>query len=176
MASEAADQLGLDRVLFIPVSSPPHKEVAHDPGPEVRLQLCELATEGDERFEVSRIELDRGGESYTVETLRALTAAHPDDELFFIAGADIAGIFWTGWREPEEILRLATLAVGEREGVLRRDISEQMRGADVTFFDMPRIDVSSSDLRRRLRAGRCVRYLLSDRVIQHISSERLYSE
>ena len=70
-ASEAADQLGLDRVVLMPVFSPPHKDVPEDPGPEVRLELCELAVAGDERFEVSRLELDRGGASFTVVSSRS---------------------------------------------------------------------------------------------------------
>jgi nicotinate-nucleotide adenylyltransferase len=180
-ASEAADQLGLDRVVLMPVFSPPHKEVPEDPGPEVRLELCELAAAGDERLEVSRLELDRGGPSFTVDTLRELHARHPEHDLIFIVGGDMAVSLPT-WKEPRTVLELAKLAIAERSGALRRDIVERLTaeyGEDVTerldFFDMPRMDVSSSDIRRRVAAGRTIRYLVPDAVADHIARRGLYA-
>src|SRR3954465_15237433 len=108
MAQEAHDQLGLDRVLFVPVAVPPHKEAHDDPGPEARVRLCELAVAGDDRFAVSRIEVDRGGASYTVDTLRELHAQSSGDDLTFIVGGDMAYSL-PSWREPEALLEQATL-------------------------------------------------------------------
>jgi nicotinate-nucleotide adenylyltransferase len=179
MASEAHAQLGLDRVVFVPVSTPPHKVVDEDPGPEERLALVALAVEGDERFAVSRIELERPGPSYTVDTLREIHASAPGDDLTFIVGGDNAQSLPT-WREPEEVLSLATLAVAEREGILRDDIAERvahLHGGDrLSFFDMPRLDVSSSALRRRVRAGRPIRYLVPRAVEARIAARGLYRE
>jgi nicotinate-nucleotide adenylyltransferase len=177
MAQEARAQLGLDCVLLIPVAIPPHKELPDDPGPEVRLGLCEAAVAGDEGFAVSRIELDRGGASFTVDTLREIHATAPGDDLTFIVGADVAqGL--TSWREPEQVLELATLAVAEREGIARQDIADRvaaLRGADrLAFFDMPRIDISSSAIRRRVRDGRPIRYLVPDAVRVAIDDQELY--
>lgn len=181
-ASEAADQLALDRVLLVPAAEPPHKEVEHDPGAETRAELCELAVEGDTRLAVSRIELERPGRSFTVETLRALHAARGGGEqveLTFIVGGDMALSLPT-WREPEEILRLARLAVAERSGVARRDILERLEATlgDVTdridFFAMPRLDLSSSQIRRRIADGRSVRYLVPDVVAERIVARGLY--
>jgi len=177
MAQEALDQLGLDRVVLMPVSRPPHKEAADDPGPEARLELCRLAVAGDERLAVSALEIERGGASYTADTLRELHARQPEQELTFIVGGDMAHSL-PAWREPEAVLSLARLAVAEREGVRREDIATQLselhRGDRVVFFDMPRIDVSSSSIRRRVAEGRPVRYLVPDAVADAIGDHHLY--
>ena len=180
-ASEAADQLGLDRVILMPVFSPPHKEVPEDPGPAVRLELCELAVAADARLEVSRLELDRGGASFTVDTLRELHARHPEHELIFIVGGDMAVSLPT-WKDPRAVLELSKLAIAERSGALRRDVIERLTaeyGENVTerldFFDMPRMDISSSEIRRRVAAGRTIRYRVPDAVADHIASRSLYA-
>jgi len=179
MAQEAYDQLGLERVVLMPVSSPPHKEALEDPGPEARLALCELAVAGDERFEVSAMEVERGGASYTVATLRELHARAPEHELTFIVGGDMAHSL-PAWQEPEALLSLARLAVAEREGVRREDISRRLAPLAppdrVVFFDMPRIDVSSSSLRRRIADGRPIRYLVPDAVAAEIEASGLYRQ
>ena len=177
MAQEAHAQLGLDRVVLMPVASPPHKDLDDDPGPEARFELCRLAVAKDDRLAVSRLELDRGGASYTADTLRAIHARSPGDELTFIVGGDMAASLPT-WREPEAILELATLAVAEREGIRRRDIAEAvapLAGADrITFFDLPRIDVSSSAVRARVRGGRPIRYWVPDDVARMIGARGYY--
>jgi nicotinate-nucleotide adenylyltransferase len=177
-ASEAADQLGLDRVLLTPVFIAPHKRAEQDPGADVRLDLCRLAVEGDERLGVCDLEVRRGGSSYTIDTLRELHAGTPEDDLTFIVGGDIA-LGLPSWREPEQVLELATLAVAERDGVLRADIVEQLAAQlpgtpAPVFFDMPRVDISSSQVRRRVAAGRSIRYLVSDPVAERIARGRLY--
>jgi nicotinate-nucleotide adenylyltransferase len=176
-AQEALDQLGLDVVVLMPVAVPPHKEAEEDPGAEVRLALCEAAAVGDERLAVSRLEIDREGPSYTVDTLREIHATSPGDELTFIVGGDMAASL-PQWRAPEEILALATLAVAERGETRRDDIADQLRGLAgaqrVRFFSMPRVDVSSTDIRARVRAGRSIRYLVPDDVARQIGVRRLY--
>ena len=175
-AQEAHAQLDLDVVLWIPTNVPPHKEAPEDPGGRARLALCEAAIAGDARFEVSRIELERAGPSYTVDTLRLLSDQAPEDELIFIAGGDMARSL-PSWREPEQVLSMATFAVAERAGAARHDIAEQLRAlsdAEVTFFAMPRIDLSSSDVRRRVAEGRPIRYLVPDAVAGEIERQGLY--
>ena len=177
MAQEAREQLGLDRVVLMPVAVPPHKEADGDPGADVRLELARLAAAGEEGVEVSTAEIDRGGASFTVDTLGELHERYPEQELTFIVGADMAHSL-PAWREPERILELARLAVAEREGIARDDIAERLAplhdGSRVTFFDMPRIDVSSSDIRRRVAEGRSVRHLVPDPVAQAIADRDLY--
>jgi nicotinate-nucleotide adenylyltransferase len=176
-AQEAHFQFGLDRVVFMPVFQPPHKEVESDPGVEHRVELCRLAFADDPRFEVSRLEADTPGRSFTVDTLKRLHASNPDDDLTFIVGGDMAYALPT-WYEPEAVLSLATLGVAEREGVGRADITEHLAGlagADrIRFFDMPRLDISSSLIRRRVAAGHPLRYLVPDPVAAYIDSEGLY--
>lgn len=175
-ASEACDQLGLDRVIWVPAHTPPHKEVGPGaPTPAERAELCRLATAGDPRFSVSEIEIARGGASYTVDTLTQLREQHPGDELVFIVGADTALSLPT-WREPEQVCRLAALGIAGRQGVLRRDIVERLAELPVRleFFEMPRVDISSSEIRRRLAGGQTVDYLVPPAVAEHLRRGSLY--
>jgi nicotinate-nucleotide adenylyltransferase len=179
MAQEALDQLDLDRVVLMPVAVPPHKEAAEDPGAAARVELCRLAVAGDERLDVSTLEVERGGASFTVDTLRELHDLEPEHDLTFIVGGDMAQSL-PAWREPEAILGLARLAVAEREGVRREDIARRLDplhdGDRVVFFDMPRIDVSSSSIRRRVAEGRPIRYLVPDAVAEAVAERGLYRQ
>jgi len=178
-AQEAHAQLGLDRVLFLPVHAPPHKEAVGDPGVEVRVALCEAAVAGDARFAVSRAEADVPGRSYTVDTLNRLHDACPEDQLTFIVGGDMAASL-PQWREPQAILELCTIGAAARDGVGRAEVLErldrELPGASsrIRFFDMPRIDISSTLIRRRVAAGEPVRYLVPDGVAATIEREGLY--
>jgi nicotinate-nucleotide adenylyltransferase len=178
-AQEAHAQLGLDRVLLLPVHTPPHKQADGDPGAEVRVALCEAAVAGDERFGVSRAEADVPGRSYTVDTLNRLHEARPEDQLTFIVGGDMAASL-PQWREPQAILELCTIGAAARDGVGRDAVLERLErelpGASsrIEFFDMPRIDISSTLIRRRVAAGEPVRYLVPDGVAATIEREGLY--
>lgn len=176
-AQEAHEQLGLHRVLLMPAGVPPHKAADDDPGGARRAELCRLAVGDDERFEVSELELRRDGPSYTVDTLRALGDQRPDDELTWVVGGDMAASLGD-WHEPEEILRLAAIAVAERAGAGRDRIAARvssLRGAErIAYLDMPRIDVSSSLVRERVGAGRSIRYLVPDAVARAIVVGGLY--
>jgi nicotinate-nucleotide adenylyltransferase len=177
-AQEALIQLELDKVVFVPVGQAPHRELQGDPGAEERLEMVELAIADDERFEASRVELDRDGPSYTSDTLRALRAASPDDELFLILGGDQAAALGS-WHEPEKVLELATVVVFERMSWGRNAIIikiGRMPGAErVRYLDMPLIQVSSSAIRRRVREGTPIRYLVPDKVADYIQEKGLYA-
>lgn len=176
-AQEAYLHLGLDRVMFIPARIPPHKPVEDEPGVEHRLELCRLAVRGDERFAVSDVEVARDGPSYTVDTLEELTSRAPDSELFLILGGDIAAGL-PDWHEPEKVLSLSTLAIAERPGTTRGQIEAalgRLRGGDrARFFPMPTIDLSSTEIRRRARAGQPIRYIVPDAVAAYIRDNQLY--
>jgi nicotinate-nucleotide adenylyltransferase len=176
-AQEAHSEVGLDVVVFVPVGQAPHRTIDQDPGPEVRFTMCEHATSADGRFAVSRIEIDREGPSYTVDTLRELRRTRPDDEFFFILGGDQAARLPV-WHEPAEVLSLVSLAVAERAEHLREEILEAVHSvsgdAEVVFFDMPRIDVSSTLVRARAAAGKPIRYLVPDKVANYIGAQSLY--
>jgi nicotinate-nucleotide adenylyltransferase len=176
-AQEAVLKLGLERLLFVPMGQAPHREIEQDPGPEARVEMIELAVEDDERFEVSRVEVDREGPSYTSETLRALSEEGGNDELVLVLGGDQAASL-PKWHEPEEVLRLATIAVVPRTGYHREAIAvniASLKGAaGVRFFDMPRIDVSSTLVRHRVADGKPIRHLVPDKVIGYIEEHGLY--
>jgi nicotinate-nucleotide adenylyltransferase len=172
-AQEAHTQLGLDVVVFVPVGVAPHREIAGDPGAEARFTMCEQATSQDERFSVSRIEIDRPGPSYTVDTLRELHRRSPDDELLLILGGDQAAAL-RSWHAADEVLALATIAVAERSGHRREQIAEAVGSDDLVFFDMPRIDISSTMVRARAAAHQPIRYLVPDKVAEYIAARSLY--
>ena len=175
-AQEALAQLELDRVLLVPVNEPPHKGIEADPGVDQRVELCRRAVAGEDWIEVSRVEADVTGPSYTVDTLRRLHERSPGEDLTFIVGGDMALSLPT-WREPEAILELAELGVAEREGVRRADIVDRLSGLGgdrIRFFEMPRLDISSSLIRRLVAAGRPIRYLVPDAVAEYIGETGLY--
>jgi nicotinate-nucleotide adenylyltransferase len=176
-AQEAYLQLHLDRVILMPARVPPHKPVDDEPGSEHRLALCRLAVDGDERLVVSDLEMQREGPSYTVDTLEELHSQTPDSELFLILGGDVAAGL-PGWHQPERVLSLANIAVAKRRGTSRASVDaalHRLRGGERTqFFRMPRIAVSSTMIRRRVRAGEPIRYLVPDAVAGYIHEHSLY--
>ena len=176
-ACRALEVLGLDRVELMPARLPPHKAAGEDPGAEHRLAMCSLAVRDCEGVGVSRLELDREGPSYTVDTLRALHAAEPGDQLTFIVGGDMARSLPT-WREPETILELATLAVAERGPADREAITAalgNLSGSERTrFLDVPPMDVSSSLVRERAAAGQPIDALVPPAVHAYIAEHGLY--
>jgi nicotinate-nucleotide adenylyltransferase len=176
-AQEASVSLGLDRVLLIPARVPPHKPVEDEPGAEHRLELCRLAAAGDPRLEVSALEIKRPGTSFTVDTLLELHARAPDSELFLILGSDVAAGL-PAWRSPERLLELSTPAVAQRAGTPAQAVSDALErlagGQRARFFPMPTIEISSTMIRRRVRACESVKYLTPDPVCEYIARAGLY--
>ena len=164
LARAAKEELGLDRVLLIPANKSPHKADTKPATAEDRLKMAQLAIDSEEGFEVSDTELRRPAPSYTIDTLRELRTLHPRDEFVLLIGGDNAATFDT-WREPDEIRRLAQIAVLDRAG-------------HAVAGDWPivrrLVDISSTDLRARVAAGRSIRYLTPDPVCDYIHSYRLY--
>ena len=164
LARAAREELGLDRVVFIPAHLSPHKTDSKPATSEDRLAMVRLAIDGEDGFAASDIELQRPAPSYTVDTLRELRAAHPEDELLLLIGADNVAKFDT-WREPQEIRRLAQIAVLDR-------------GAHRTPHDWPvvrrLVDISSTDIRARVAEGRSIRYLTPGPVCDYIATHGLY--
>ena len=166
VAQDVLEALDLDRILFVPARVPPHKAGRKiSPAPR-RLEMVRAMIRGNDSFEVTEVELRRSGPSFTVDTLAHFRETHPEAEIFFILGADQAASFDT-WEEPERVARLATLAVMNRAG-----IGPPPEG----FLSVPvtRIDVSATEIRDRVRAGRSIRYLVPDAVREIIERNRLY--
>ncbi len=176
-AQEAYRELDLDQVMLIPAGVPPHKPVEDEPGAEHRLELCRLAVGDDDRFTVSDLELRRDGPSFTVDTLEVLKSQSPSDDLFLILGGDIAAGL-PKWHEPERVLELATVAIAKRRGTAKAAVDQalaQLKGGErARFFQMPRIGISSTMVRRRVRAGQPIRYFVPDGVMHYIETHGLY--
>ncbi|OBJ87616.1 nicotinic acid mononucleotide adenylyltransferase [Mycobacterium asiaticum] len=176
-ASEVADKFQLDEVVFVPSGQPWQKD-RQVSAAEDRYLMTVIATASNPRFSVSRVDIDRGGPTYTKDTLRDLHTLNPDAELYFITGADaLASILsWQGW---EELFGLARFIGVSRPGYeLRNDhiieaIGELAEGT-LTLYEIPALAISSTDCRRRAHERRPLWYLMPDDVVQYVSKRRLY--
>jgi nicotinate-nucleotide adenylyltransferase len=161
----------------MPAGAPPHKPIAQDPGAGRRVQMCRLLLEGVAGVSVCTLELERDGPSYTVDTLRAVHESHPQAELTFIVGADIAGTL-PAWHEAGELLEIAELAVAARPGSDRDGLLEALAPigdpARVRFLDAPLLDVSSSAVRERAGAGEPIEPLVGAGIAGYIAEHGLY--
>jgi nicotinate-nucleotide adenylyltransferase len=175
-AEEARMRFCLGRVIFIPTGAPPHKHYDGMASPEDRYEMTRLAIADNPFFCISRMETDRTGDSYTVDTLRALKADNPDSELFLIMGFDSI-LDFPNWRKPLEISTLCTIIVVNRPGYERNSIGELPDKIirSMQMLDMTLLDISATDIRARIRAGRSVFYLLPEAVRGYIASRDLYS-
>ena len=177
LAQEAAFQLGLGEVILVPAGEAPHKRIDPEPGRKVRLEMTRLAAAEDGMLEASDVETAREGPSFTFRTLELLREARPGDEPVFLMGADVAaGI--EEWRRPERVLELARLGVATRQGTAARDAEAAVgrlggKGR-MEIVDMPEIGVSSSGIRSRVGAGRPIRHLVPDAVVDLIAERGLY--
>lgn len=168
VASEVCAVLDLDRVIVIPARQQPFKDSTGHATPEQRVAMCRLAVEGDDRLEVSDVDIARGGVTYTVDTLADIAAAHPGAELFFIAGADAVSRL-SEWREPSRLMELATFV-----GVGRQGHPAPALTPPHVVVETPEVGVSSTEVRRRRRTGEPVRYLVPDAVATYIAQNALY--
>lgn len=177
VAQDAWSRIPLDRVLFVPAAQPPHKLRGVRTAAPVRLEMVRAAIADDDHFGATDLELERAGPSFTVDTLRELSAQQPGAELFLLLGADQFRELAT-WREPAAIAELATLVLVPRavidSGRVIADARAALPTARIVELDAPRLDVSSTDIRRRAAAGEPIRYLVPDGVRRIIERERLY--
>ena len=172
-ASEVAHRFDLDRVVFVPTGQPWQKSDRRVSAPEDRYLMTVIATAADDRFSVSRVDVDRGGPTYTVDTLRDITEALGDEhDYHFITGADALGEILS-WREPEEVLRLAHLVGVTRPGHVLTDPG--LAPGRVTLLEIPALAISSSDIRDRVARGEPIRYLVTPGVEAYISKVGLYA-
>ena len=168
-ASEVAQSFDLDEVVFVPTGMPWQKTKVTEG--EHRYLMTVIATASNPRFTVSRVDIDRDGPTYTIDTLRDLKAARPDAELFFITGADaIAQIL--GWRNHDELWELAHFVAVSRPGHVLS--TEGLPSEDVSQLEVPALAISSTDCRARVREGHPVWYLVPDGVVQYIAKHHLY--
>jgi nicotinate-nucleotide adenylyltransferase len=175
-AEEVMAELGLDNVVFIPSGTPPHKSYPSMASALERYEMALLATVDNERFEISRVEIDRPGMSYTFDTLKAMRNLFPESDLFFITGVD-AVLEIEQWREPFEIPLLCALVVVKRPGYDDDKLGKlpaKIRSSMIEI-NSAMLEISSTDIRRRVHEGQCIRYLVPDAVCAYIIKNDLYS-
>ena len=178
MADQVRDAVGLDAVLIMPTGNSVFKKDQHVTDASARLEMCRRAASYNPYFDVSSIEVDRGGDTYTVDTLRQMRKHYPDNvEFYFITGSDAAATIWK-WRGVAEVAQLAHLVVAVRPGFELDDETTKSIG-DAADFDLicvevTALDVSSSDIRQRFHEGRSARYLVPGPVFSYIRSKNLY--
>ncbi|MFY8027433.1 MAG: nicotinate-nucleotide adenylyltransferase [Aquiluna sp.] len=168
-ASEAADAFSLDEVIFVPTGNPGNKTAISSP--EHRYLMTVIATAANPRFTVSRVDIDRPGITYTIDTLTELSRARPEADLYFISGADaIAQIL--AWKEVDSIWSLAHFVAVTRPGHQLQ--LPQVKEARITQLEVPALSISSTDIRNRAAAGKPIWYLVPDGVVQYIAKHKLY--
>jgi nicotinate-nucleotide adenylyltransferase len=174
-AEEAQVQFALDAVVFVPTGHPWMKEDRRVSPPEDRYLMTVIATASNPRFQVSRVEIDREGPTYTVDTLRLLGAENPDAELYFITGAD-AMLEILEWKDPEEVLSIAHFIAATRPGydLERFESAAPTHTANVSLMTIPALAISSTDIRKRVHEGRPIRYLVPEGVKSYVEKAGLY--
>jgi len=181
LAECCREQCRLDRVWFLPAAVPPHKQGRQLTPAAARIEMLQLAIAGHEGFAVDRYEVDRGGVSYTVDTLRHFRGEDPGGELFLLMGADMLHDL-PQWREADKICQLAILVVARRPGVGELDFGcltglaspERIELARRHQVDMPQIGLSSTEIRRRVAEGLSIRYYSPRAVEKYIETHQLY--
>lgn len=171
-AERAVEQVGFDHLLFVPAAVPPHKRDHTPEEGKHRLQMLLRSVQGSSRLRVSSIELERGGVSYTVDTLRQLSAIHPGSALSFIMGMDMLADF-PNWKSRDEILEMAEILVLTRPDFPLPKLEHRLKDR-VRICRIPDVGVSSSEIRRRVKEGKSIRYMVVDAVEQYIVKRRLY--
>jgi nicotinate-nucleotide adenylyltransferase len=169
-AELAVDQFELDKLIFVPAYQSPLKSRADVSNPEHRLAMVKLAIKNNPKFDISTIELDRQGLSYTIDTVRHFKKEFDLSELYLLIGGDQFEQFEL-WRDPEEILSSARLVVMHRPNENR---SSMPFDAQIEYLKMPLLDISATDIRRRVAAGESIRYQVPDVVREHIEKHQLY--
>ena len=180
VAEEAREALGLERILFVPAGRPPHKPGRRISPVEHRVAMVELAIADNPAFALSRVEVERPGPSYTVDTVAGLLESDPSAPVLTVIVSAEQFVDFMDWHEPERLLRLARLAVVPRAGYAtlgRSFVAEHFPGLEdrVTFLDGPHLGVSATDIRERAAAGRSIRYLVPPAVAAYIGDHALYT-
>ncbi|WP_406616374.1 nicotinate-nucleotide adenylyltransferase [Candidatus Caldatribacterium sp.] len=174
-AEEVRDYFGLEEVVFVPSGRPPHKIGQKITDPEHRYLMVVLATITNPYFSVSRVEIERPGPSYSIDTVRYFKSLWGEDtEIYFITGADAFAQIST-WNNPEELLRLCTFVAASRPGYRLQQLEEPFKDR-VKIIEVSALAISSSEIRRRVKRGESIKYLLPEAVENYIYKNRLYRD
>ncbi|WP_071460199.1 nicotinate-nucleotide adenylyltransferase [Bacillus massilinigeriensis] len=167
IANEVYSKLELDLVWFMPNNKPPHKSMTGNASKNDRLKMLKLATKSHPGFSIQTIELEREGPSYTFDTMKTLAEMHPDTEFYFIIGGDMVE-YLPNWKNIDALLRLVNFV-----GVSRPSFQTDSP-YPIIHMDTPLIEISSSDIRQRIRDGKTIRYLVTDDIREYIEENGLY--
>lgn len=172
------EECSLDKVIFLPTGNPPHKKM-DSIGNEHRLAMVKMAIEGNEHFQVSEIEVFSKEVNYTINTMRKLKTENINIDYYFIIGADEAMIL-DRWKEVGELLKLCSFIVVNRPGFSDESVKNKINeitsryGGNIAIVSGPRLDISSTEIRKRAENGKTIRYLVPDKVEEYIAKEHLY--
>lgn len=179
LAEEVRIQLNLDKVIFIPVGSPPHKEINTRISPNQRYDMVSLAIADNPYFKVSPMEIRKGGISYTIDTIRYLITKYNKDTIYFITGGDsIVDI--EKWKESDELLTLCKFVTTYRRGTSNRELEKFVKDINakydnaVVLLSIPYIDISSTDIRKKVKMGESIKYYVTKDVEEYIKINNLY--
>ncbi|WP_003542244.1 nicotinate-nucleotide adenylyltransferase [Desulfotomaculum nigrificans] len=181
VAEEVRCRFALEKVVFIPTGKPPHKKNQRITDPLDRLKMVQLATADNEFFEVSRLEIDRQGYSYTIDTVRAVKALYNAEKVYFITGADAALEIFT-WKDVDELLTICTFIAATRPGFNLNRLEESLKSLpnniskNIIPLEVPALSISSTDIRQRVKEGRSIKYLLPASVENYIWQNNLYTK
>lgn len=167
IANEVLNALQLEEIWFMPNHEPPHKKRSNSVSDEDRVQMLELAISGNNSFKIEKIELERNGPSYTIDTMKILTEIHTGYSFYFIIGADMVE-YLPKWNRIEELINLVQFVGVQRPGY------EVATDYPILYVDVPQMEVSSSDIRARIQTGKPIKYLLPESVISYMMGGRLY--
>lgn len=181
LAENARTSLGLDEVWFMPAADPPHKADQQVIPYEHRRAMAASAIQGNDSFTISDFETERREKSYSAETLRLLHERYPDTEFYFIMGADSIFQIET-WYHPELVMQRCIIIAAARDGMdqeallRQREYLNKKYNADIRLIDLPEVNISSSDMRKRIKANKTIRYMTPDCVIDYIEAHQLYRQ
>ncbi|MGF7144268.1 nicotinate-nucleotide adenylyltransferase [Anaerotaenia torta] len=179
LAENAYEQVGLEQVVFMPSKNPPHKAKLEGITDQQRVDMIALAIEDNPHFVLSTLELKRDGLTYTADTLELLTKEHPEEEYYFIVGADSL-FMMDQWKEPQKIFDRCKVAAACRDGLDLKALADQAQylkekfHGEILLVEMPMMQLSSESIRGRAARGQSLRYYLPDRVIAYIEENQLY--
>jgi nicotinate-nucleotide adenylyltransferase len=172
LAEQVKEKLQLDQVIFMPSASPPHKTKRKLSSAKDRFQMTKLALENNPTFLVSDIELNRGGLSYTVDTLKQLKKQYPDSEIYFLTGSDVLNEIQT-WKDPEQIYKLVKVVIAIRPGFDSFDSKNHFAKKSI-IVPITGIDISSTQIRERVKKKQSIKYLVPAKVEEYIKKKKLY--
>jgi nicotinate-nucleotide adenylyltransferase len=173
-AESVREQLRLDKVIFVPSADPPHRTDVGRATAKARLEMTRLAIQGNTTFEVSDIEVVRPGKSYTIDTITAFHALYPKVKLCLLIGSDNLAEFHT-WKSPREIITMCDLIVFPRPGFSVSDVKNEFTKA-AEVVNVPHVGISASEIRRKVRMGKSIRYLVTRGVAEYILKNGLYRD